>query len=104
MPTLKTPNLPVPRETGFPLPGCEPGSKHYKAGKLQIIISPPYQKMGYHMSISHPERYPTWDEIVYYRYRLLPENITMVMYLPPLSQYVNLHENCFHLHQEGNPA
>lgn len=104
MPSLKTFNFPVPRETGFTLPDLEPGSKHYKAGRLQIIVSLPYQAMGWHMSISHPERYPSWDEIVYYRYRLLPGSITMVMYLPPLDEYVNIHQNCFHLHQEGNPA
>lgn len=92
----------VPRETGFSMEGLEPGSKHYKAGKLQIIVSPPYAKagLGWHISISHPERYPSWDEIMYYRYRLCPKDITMVMYLPPLNEYVNLHEHCFHLHQE----
>lgn len=101
---LNAANYPVPRETGFEkkLVGLEPGSKHYRAGKFQIIVSPPYAAagLGWHMSISHLERYPSWDEIAFYRYKMLPGDITMVMYLPPIEEYVNIHENCFHLHQE----
>lgn len=58
--------------------------------------------MRYHMSIAHRSRYPTWDEIKYARYHLLPDNITMAMLLPPTDQYVNLHPNCFHLHEIDN--
>jgi hypothetical protein len=62
---------------------------------------------GWHLSISCPHRYPTWDEIFHARYDLLPDNITVAMLLPPSKEYVNLHRNCFHLHQipdeEGRP-
>jgi hypothetical protein len=57
---------------------------------------PPY---GWHLSISCVHRYPTWDEIKAARYDLLPDDVTMAMLLPPRSDYVNLHKNCFHLHQ-----
>jgi hypothetical protein len=30
---------------------------------------------GWHLSIAHHARYPTWDEISQARYRLLPEDI-----------------------------
>ena len=54
---------------------------------------------GWHLSISHPSRYPTWEEIRDARYELLPDACTMGMLLPPKGEYVNLHPNCFHLHQ-----
>ena len=56
-------------------------------------------RMRWHVSIAHPSRYPTWDEIKAARYELVPKNITMAMILPPPDEYVNLHGNCFHLHE-----
>jgi len=57
----------------------------------------------WHLSISAHGRYPTWDEIADARYALCPDYITMALLLPPPWEYVNLHENTFHLHQiEGD--
>lgn len=56
-------------------------------------------EVRWHMSISRTDRYPVWDEIRDARYDLLPDEITMGMLLPPKSEYVNLHPNCFHLHE-----
>jgi hypothetical protein len=56
----------------------------------------------WHMSISRRDRYPSWNEIRDARYELLPDNITMAMLLPPKDQYVDLHPNCFHLHEIEN--
>jgi hypothetical protein len=53
----------------------------------------------WHLSIAHPDRYPTWDEIHDARYRLVPDAVTMAMFLPPRDEYVNVHPNCFHLWQ-----
>jgi len=55
--------------------------------------------VGWHLSLSHPTRYPTWNEIRDARYALLPDNCTMAMLLPPKGEYVNMHPNCFHLHE-----
>ena len=55
--------------------------------------------IGWHLSISCPNRYPTLDEIKAARYDLLPLDVTMAMLLPPPDEYVNFHANCFHLHQ-----
>ena len=52
-----------------------------------------------HLSVSHPARYPTWDEIKYLRYALLPNDRTFAILFPPKDQYVNLEPNCFHLHE-----
>jgi len=51
-----------------------------------------------HFSISHADRYPTWDEIACARYALLPSLRDCVMVLPPHDEYANLHPNCFHVH------
>lgn len=53
----------------------------------------------WHLSISHPDRYPTWDEISHARYQLLDDDLYMVMILPPTREYVNVHDFCFHLHE-----
>ena len=53
----------------------------------------------YHLSVSHPRRYPTWDEIKALRYALLPDDKTFAILFPPMAQYVNVHSNCFHLHE-----
>jgi hypothetical protein len=54
-------------------------------------------RLQWHMSISRPDRYPSWDEIRDARYELMPRDITVAMILPPPKDYVNLHNNCFHL-------
>lgn len=53
----------------------------------------------WHLSISHNRRYPTWDEIKTARYELLPHDRYIAMILPPPTEYVNIHDNCFHLHE-----
>ena len=56
-------------------------------------------KPRWHLSISREDRYPGWDEIKDARYALLPVGLTFAMLLPPLNEYVNVHRNCFHLHE-----
>ena len=65
--------------------------------KLRLFLSVDDNVL--HMSISHPTRYPTWDEISRTRYKFFSDDINFVMYLPKKSEYVNVHENCFHLYQ-----
>lgn len=51
----------------------------------------------WHVSISHPNRYPTWDEQVDALRQLGPKHITWEMILPPDGDgYVNLHGTTFH--------
>jgi hypothetical protein len=72
-----------------------------KGGCRMIVTREVYRdhSLRWHLSISHSDRYPTWDEIKNARYALMPDEITMAMLLPPKAQYVNLHPNCFHLHE-----
>lgn len=73
----------------------------FAKGDLRIWISREIHGgcLRWHLSISCQKRYPTWDEIRDARYDLMPDNITMGMLLPPKAQYVNIHPNCFHLHE-----
>lgn len=74
-----------------------------------VAIEPlgPNGELEHHMSISHrtnhnpprPGRYPTWDELAHARYELLPDHLTFVMFLPPPSEYVAVHDTTFHLHE-----
>lgn len=80
------------------------GCKMYVCGAFKVLVADPeteeYRLTGrWHLSISHPHRYPNWDVIADARYSLIPNEVTMVMFLPPREEYVNIHKNCFHLHE-----
>lgn len=80
----------------------QPDTEAYLMGRCSILLSPPIEDgWGWHMSIAHPKRYPTWDEIAKARYDLLPDDRVFVMVLPAVRDYVNVHENCFHLWEDG---
>lgn len=84
--------LPVPDE----IKGLvEPDTKRYRLGSCEILLS--HSDAGWHLSISCANRYPSWDEIAKARYDLIPDEALMVMILPSLEQYVNLHPYTFHL-------
>jgi len=80
-------------------------NKAYEKGDLRIWISRElyHNELRWHMSISCQHRYPVWDEIRDAWYALAPQpecaNVTVGMLLPPKGEYVNLHKNCFHLHE-----
>lgn len=89
----------VIRERSLPttsVPLCE-GTKAYTMDNCTVMVAREMNR--WHLSIAHRNRYPTWDEIRDARYEFLPKEITVVMVLPPPSQYVNAHPNCFHLHE-----
>ena len=67
----------------------------YRYGECNIFKAIERERL--HISISHPSRLPTWDEIKYIRYNLALNKKNMAMFLPPKEKYVNVDENCFHL-------
>lgn len=77
------------------------GARAYYVDECVVIIEN-HTHLGWHISISHNNRYPTWDEIYDVKYHFLPD-VRMVMHLPPRKEYVNVEENCFHLHEEVKP-
>lgn len=109
LPTALSKNLPVIREVDAPPPvkmlvargQLQAGTRYFRMGKAKIMLSPPTQHMGWHMSISRDDRYPDWDEVVAAWYSLVPdaEKREGMMYLPPMDEYVNVHEHCFQVHE-----
>ena len=70
-------------------------TRAFRRGKCNIMIS---DVDGiWHLSISTPDRLPTWEMVKKVRYDLLPDKATMAMLLPPKAQYVDVHPFCFHL-------
>jgi hypothetical protein len=63
------------------------------------------RRLEWHLSISFRNhrgdlsRYPSWDEMAHARYELLPGDLEFVMFLPPVGDYVALHDTTFHLHE-----
>lgn len=73
----------------------------YKYGSCRVIVG--QEPIGWHLSISHHRRLPTWEEVREARYQFVPGDLTMAMILPPKEQYVNIHNFCFHLYEiEGD--
>lgn len=74
-------------------------AKAYRRGAFTVFVGQEWdgKRTAWHLSIAHPTRYPTWDEIVAARYELVPDNVTMAQLLPPSHEYVNVHRNTFHL-------
>jgi hypothetical protein len=67
----------------------------YRHGACGVIVTKEYGK--WHISVSRPDRLPSWDEIRDIRYAIAPDNVTMAMILPSKGSYVNVHPNCLHL-------
>ena len=51
----------------------------------------------WHISVSHSDRYPTWDELAGIRDAATPPGVAFVMHFPTPAEYVNLHQTCLHL-------
>ncbi len=91
------------------IPCPVPNAKAYRMGQCNIIVSHEiygggpailsFGKIRWHLSISCPNRYPTFDEIKAARYALIPDEAQMAMFFPPRKEYVNIHQNCFHLYE-----
>jgi hypothetical protein len=72
------------------------GVKTFRMGACSIIKAREPagtdNELLWHLTISHPDRHPTWDEIKVARYRLLPLDRCFGMLLPPPEYYVNVEE------------
>ena len=78
------------------------GGDWYRWGDVSVHVGDPKEEGGWHISISHPSRYPTWDEIFQAWYDLVPgagKDFNGAIILPRKVEYVNIHNNCFHVHQ-----
>jgi hypothetical protein len=78
----------------------EPGSRAFEMGGCRVIVS--QQRAGWHLSVSHPTRLPTWEEMRDARYALVPDAATMALLLPPQAEYVNVHPFCLQMYEIPN--
>lgn len=102
LPPIKARELTEALLTLIAMGGLEPGTQLYELSECSILVSPPLDdSYGWHMSIAHHKRYPTWDEIAKARYELLPQDRTYVMVLPKPDDYINVHNFCFQVWEDG---
>lgn len=68
----------------------------YREKDIQIIVTKDGGK--WHLSISgdSPIRY---SQLKWARYNFIPDNVYMAQIFPPKKEFVNLHQNCFHLYE-----
>ncbi len=55
-----------------------------------------------HVSVSLPERCPTWDEMCHIRGLFFSDHETVMQLHPRKDQYVNNHSYCLHLWRPGS--
>lgn len=72
------------------------GMEWFKAGPHGYMIAVSTDDGALHMSISHQERYPHWDDIMAVWRWLAGPDLEGVIVLPRESDYVDLHPFCFH--------
>ena len=77
--------------------GREPRSAEGWPLRLHLSIAHRHKNEMVDVKGKQTGRLPTWDEVKQVRYEFMPREMTVAMILPPPSEYVNLHENCFHL-------
>ena len=82
-----------------------PDAKKYKYGRLEVIVSQDQVHGGeietaedkrWHISISHPFRYPTWDEMGEVKDEFCPD-IFMSIPHPPRKHWLNINPRVMHL-------
>ena len=67
----------------------------YRLGECSVIVT--RELGGFHLSIAHPRRLPTWIEASQAWYRVIPDagkGRVGALLLPDISEYVNLHKYC----------
>jgi hypothetical protein len=68
-------------------------------GQCRIICAREGAELRWHLSISHPFRLPTWDEINAARDACIPADVWLCQPMPPKDYWVNLHPHTLHLWQ-----
>jgi len=98
---MKLYSVQVPEFFRASLPGSKDIQLFKGAAGIQVICSIDPTKFGFlkHVSVSKPDQYPTWDELIDIRNQLFPADVDCMMVMPKAADYVNVHENCFHIWQ-----
>lgn len=65
---------------------------------LKVICSPFEKDYEWeHVSVSLPNRCPTWEEMCFIKSKFWGDDETVIQFHPPKSEYVNNHPYCLHL-------
>lgn len=91
LPGTSEPGWVEPRFVSLPSRHAQPEGVRalmaWKMGDCQVVRF--RDSDGLHMAISCDQRMPTWDEIKTARYRLLPDDATFALLLPPRAEYID---------------
>lgn len=55
-----------------------------------------------HVSVSHPKRCPTWDEMSWIKRLFFADDECVVQYHPAVADHINVHPNCLHLWRKAD--
>jgi hypothetical protein len=106
-----TPNL---RADSFrkkhPVLGSSPAGTnfgYFEVGPLRVISSGEADSIpdsgGWeHVSVSLPDRCPTWEEMCRVKDLFWRDDETVIQIHPPKAQYVNQHPHCLHLWRKAD--
>ena len=89
-----------------PMPKFKTGAFVFRDNMTVIVtIDPLEDGNSWHMSISHKDRSPTYEELKLARYTFIPDEVVMAQLFPPKKDFVNFDPHCHHLFQiGGTPA
>ena len=69
----------------------------FRVGDMALIVSHSEKEGGWHLSMSHKNKLPTYEEMKDFRYKFLPNGINVCEIFPPREKFVNIHPFCRHL-------
>lgn len=69
---------------------------------LKVLCSPLGEGEWEHVSVSMPNRCPTWSEMTKIKNLFWGEDVTVVQYHPKKDEYVNNHKYCLHMWKKTN--
>lgn len=69
----------------------------FRVGDMALIVSHSEEEGGWHLSMSHKNKLPTYEEMKDFRYKFLPNGINVCEIFPPRERFVNIHKFCRHL-------
>lgn len=102
--------LPLPPEIRNMIGDGDTELHRFRMGECNILLGLEPQgvngELRWHLTISCPDRHPTWDEIKVARYRLLGPDTVIAMILPQVEHYVNVptQDHVFQLWEIDDPA
>jgi hypothetical protein len=86
-----------PRNYELVIPGFPWKTYTVPYGKVRLNVVSSNDDGWEHVSVSTPNRCPTWEEMCYVKDLFWDDTDCVVQYHPPKSDYVNCHKFCLHM-------